>query len=183
MYFSAFCVLSRFSRVRLCDPVDCSLPGSSVLGILQAGILKWVAISSSRGSSRPRNRACISCIGRWILNHLSHQGSPSSLLELGSDEHALERWILCLGTPERHTEGQPWGCGGLTEVRLPYGTFLGAAEVQMGGGYDRDQQMDIFVLSGTQEQGPMKPTEEESLSSVTFWPMESRFFLMVPNSL
>ena len=69
LYFSASCVLSHFSRVRLCDPVNCSLPGSSVLGILQAGILKWVAISSSRGSSRPRNRACISCIGRWILNH------------------------------------------------------------------------------------------------------------------
>jgi len=35
----------------LCDPIDCSLPGSSVHGILQARILKWVAISFSRGSS------------------------------------------------------------------------------------------------------------------------------------
>ena len=39
------------SRLTLCDPVDCSLPGSSVHGILQARILEWVAISSSRGSS------------------------------------------------------------------------------------------------------------------------------------
>ena len=38
-----------------CEPVDCSLPGFSVLGILQARILEWVAISSSRGSSRPRD--------------------------------------------------------------------------------------------------------------------------------
>ena len=38
----------------LCDPVDCSPPGSSVHGILQAGILEWVTISFSRGSSRPR---------------------------------------------------------------------------------------------------------------------------------
>ena len=38
----------------LCDPVDCSLPGSSVHGILQARILEWVAISFSRGSSQPR---------------------------------------------------------------------------------------------------------------------------------
>ena len=37
----------------LCDPVDCSLPGFSVHGILQARILEWVAISFSRGSSRP----------------------------------------------------------------------------------------------------------------------------------
>ena len=39
-------------RVQLfCDPTDCSPPGSSVRGISQAGILEWVAISSSRGSS------------------------------------------------------------------------------------------------------------------------------------
>ena len=40
-------LLSRFSRVRLCDPIDCSLPGSAVPGILQARTLEWVAISFS----------------------------------------------------------------------------------------------------------------------------------------
>ena len=40
----------------LCDPADCSPPGSSVHGILQARILEWVAISFSRGSSQPRSR-------------------------------------------------------------------------------------------------------------------------------
>ena len=35
----------------LCDPMDCSLPGSSVCGIFQARVLEWVAISFSRGSS------------------------------------------------------------------------------------------------------------------------------------
>ena len=44
----------------LCDLIDCSLPGSSVHGILQARILEWVAMSSSRGSSWPRDRMCIS---------------------------------------------------------------------------------------------------------------------------
>ena len=39
-----------------CDPLDCSLPGSSVHGILQARILEWVAISFSRGSSQPRDQ-------------------------------------------------------------------------------------------------------------------------------
>ena len=40
----------------LCDPMDCSLPGSSLHGILQARVLEWVAISFSRGYSRPRDR-------------------------------------------------------------------------------------------------------------------------------
>ena len=56
----------------LCDPVDCSLPGSSVPGIFQARIVEWVAISYSRGLSWPRDRTrvfCISYIGRWILYH------------------------------------------------------------------------------------------------------------------
>ena len=39
----------------LCDPLDCSPPAASVHGILQARILEWVAISFSRGSSRPRD--------------------------------------------------------------------------------------------------------------------------------
>ena len=46
----------------LCDPLDCSLPGSSLHGILQARVLEWVAISFSRGSSRPRNRTQVSHI-------------------------------------------------------------------------------------------------------------------------
>ena len=48
----------------LCDPMDCSPPGSSVCGILQARILEWVAMPSSRGSSRPRYWTCISWVSR-----------------------------------------------------------------------------------------------------------------------
>ena len=44
----------------LCDPTDCSLPGSSVHGIFQARILEWVVISFSRGSSQPRDRTQVS---------------------------------------------------------------------------------------------------------------------------
>ena len=43
----------------LCNPMDCSLPGSSIHGIFQARVLEWAAISFSRGSSRPRDRSCI----------------------------------------------------------------------------------------------------------------------------
>ena len=52
-----------------CDPMDCSLPGSSANGILQARILEWVAISFSKGSSQPRNRTRGSCIaGRFFTD-------------------------------------------------------------------------------------------------------------------
>ena len=49
------------SCLTLCNPVDCSLPGSSLHGILQARILEWVSISFSRVSSRLRDRAHVSC--------------------------------------------------------------------------------------------------------------------------
>ena len=45
----------------LCNPKDCSLPGSSVHGIFQARVLEWFAISFSRGSSQPRDLAQVSC--------------------------------------------------------------------------------------------------------------------------
>ena len=51
----------------LCDPPDCTLPGSSVRGISQARILQWVVISSSRGSSQPRVLTHVSCIARRIF--------------------------------------------------------------------------------------------------------------------
>ena len=44
----------------LCNPINCSPPGSSVHGILQARILEWVAMPSSRGSSQPREWTCVS---------------------------------------------------------------------------------------------------------------------------
>ena len=50
-----------------CDPMDCSLPGSSVHGTVQARILEWVAMPSSRGSSWPRDGTWISCIVGWFL--------------------------------------------------------------------------------------------------------------------
>ena len=57
------CCLIAKSYPTLWDPVDCSPPGSSVHGVLQAIILEWVALSSSRGSSWPRDQTCIS----WAL--------------------------------------------------------------------------------------------------------------------
>ena len=58
----AWSEVKLLSRVWLCDPMNCSLPGSSVHGIFQARVLEWVAISFSRGSSRPRDRTRVSRI-------------------------------------------------------------------------------------------------------------------------
>ena len=60
----------------LCNHMNYILPVSSVRGILQARILEWVATSSSRGSSWPWDRACISCIGRWFFT-IEPPGKPN----------------------------------------------------------------------------------------------------------
>ena len=67
------------SCMTLCDPMDYSLPGSSVHEILQARILKWVAISFSRWSAQPRNRTRVSCIAggffaNWAMRKLELWG-------------------------------------------------------------------------------------------------------------
>jgi len=72
------------------DPLNCSLPSSSVQWVFQARILEWVAISFSRLSSWPRDWTWVNCIAgsllhcRWILCQLSHQGNIQELVqELG----------------------------------------------------------------------------------------------------
>ena len=66
----------------LCDPMDCSLPGSPVRGILQARTLEWVAISFSRGSSQPRDWTQVSSIaGRSFPRVLQNQ-LESRILQL-----------------------------------------------------------------------------------------------------
>ena len=61
------------SRLTLCDPVDCSLPGSSVHGILQARILEWVAISPPPGDlpnpGMELTTLTSPAFGRWVLYH------------------------------------------------------------------------------------------------------------------
>ena len=55
-------VLGTQSCLTLCSPMNCSLTDSSVRGILQAGLLEWIAFLCARGSSWPRNRTRVSCI-------------------------------------------------------------------------------------------------------------------------
>ena len=112
---AVLCCALLLSCVRLCDLVDCSLPGSSVHGILQARILEWDAISYSRGSSWLRDGTCIphvSCIGGQILYqqcHLRSEGEAQfhsfACRQTAVPEPFLKRLfplLNCLGTPVKN---------------------------------------------------------------------------------
>ena len=80
-------MLAAQSCPTLCNPMDCSLPGSSVHGMLQVRILEWVAMPFSKGSSWPRDRTWIShSVGRfftiWATREapLPHEGRQSQII-------------------------------------------------------------------------------------------------------
>ena len=78
---SCVCVpQSLQSCLTLCSPLGCSPPGPSVHGILQARILEWVAMPSSRGSSQPRDRTHISCVSCVVIRFFSAEpgGKPTT---------------------------------------------------------------------------------------------------------
>ena len=78
MYF--LCVRAQ-SCPTLCNPMDCCPPGSSIHGVLQARMLKWVVMQSSRGASRPKDWTRISlvcCTCRRVLCHCTTWEAPQS---------------------------------------------------------------------------------------------------------
>ena len=82
----------------LCDPMDCSLPGSSIHVIFQARILEWVAISFSRGSSWPRDRTRVSCIaGRFFTTWATR--------ETGSNYHMIQQSHFWVYTQKKWKRG------------------------------------------------------------------------------
>ena len=94
------CILRHLSHVGLCH-LGCSPPGSSMHGILQARLLEWVSMPSSRGSSQPRDRTCVSYIsfaGRQVLYCLHHLGNPVSSLRLEATVFLLYHVPTCRGT-------------------------------------------------------------------------------------
>ena len=71
LLLSILCMCGQLlqSCLTLCDPLYCSLPGSSVPGISQARILEWSAMPSSRGSSQPRDQTRVSCLASRFFTH------------------------------------------------------------------------------------------------------------------
>ena len=124
------------SCLTLCNPGDCSLPGFSIHGIFQARVLEWVAISFSRGFSRPRDRTRVSCIvGRcftivWKIANLwkmqivriskslgfkSTQGYQPTVTEINT--HFLQH--SSLKSTLRSTLASMWSLGnGAENIRL-----------------------------------------------------------------
>ena len=100
-------VLVAQSCPTVCDPMDCSLPGSSVHGILQARILEWAAIPFSRGSSQPQgwNLGLLHC--RQILYCLSHQKGKTCTAEL--IEFSADRSVLCCLVRKPQAPCDFWG--------------------------------------------------------------------------
>ena len=82
---SGACMRAKpLSHSSLCDPVNHSLPGSSVHGILQAGNTGVGCHAFLQGSSPPRDQSCVfcvSCIGRQVLYHEHHLEGPVSVSE------------------------------------------------------------------------------------------------------
>ena len=85
------------SCLTLCDPMDCSPPGSSLYGILQARILEWIAISSCRGSSQPRDWTQVSHIaGRLFPNWTTRQATYILYYYTINPYKNCAEWVLSL---------------------------------------------------------------------------------------
>ena len=142
-------MLSLFSRSVVsdtCDRMDCSLPGSSVHGILQARILEWVSISFSRGSSWPRYWTRVSCTaGRFFTK---------SAIIYAKDMLIRTWWLNGCGGWSR--EKQHPGLGSQRMV-MPF-TKMGSGEEQgwplCGSGHFRSVVAKGFSVSQTHAHAP-----------------------------
>ena len=128
------CVLNRFSRGRLfVTPWNSSPPGSSIHGILQARLLEWIAMLSSRGSSQPRDPTSVSSVS-WKVGSLPLEPSEKPPLQryLSSDEvievaptqmtgvlSGEKMWIETRGTEGRWCEEAEPGRDTGTDSLLP----------------------------------------------------------------
>ena len=84
----------------LCNPMDCSPPGSSIYGIFQARVLEWAAISFSRASSRSRDRTWVShivdrCFTVWATREVLWQCRSQQTMENSSRDGNTRPYLLC----------------------------------------------------------------------------------------
>ena len=105
------CVIVTQSYPTLCSPINCSPPGSSVHGILQARILEWVAMPFSRGSSQPKDRTWVSLIESRFFTIWSTWESRKS-------RDVLRWWVLLLPL-----------CYFLSQIYLVYASGLTSSKI------------------------------------------------------
>ena len=138
----------------LCNSMDCSLPGSSVNGILQARIMEWVAVSYSRGSSQPRDQIQVSHIaGRffkvWVTRETPKYWRGSLSLLQGITRPRNQPGVFCIAgrfftswatregqidSKDRSTSSEVWWKPG--EPRI-----IEARTVSIGGSGDRTKRL------------------------------------------
>ena len=99
----------------LCDPKDCSPPGSPVHWILQARILEWVAISFSRGSCWPRDQTWVS----RIAGRAAPTGPPRNSLDRTSWSHRNMRWVIVSLLGGRDSDPPSSQKAGLSSQKAP----------------------------------------------------------------
>ena len=112
------------SCMTICDPMDCSPPGSSVHGTLQARILEWGAMPSSRGSSQARDWTQVSNITGRFFYQLSHRGSSRTLewvdypFSRGSFQPRNQTGVSCIAGDSLPAElpGKPHISTGSTQI-------------------------------------------------------------------
>ena len=124
----------------LCNPMDCSLPGSFVHGILQVRILEWVAISFSGGSTLLRDQTCVlgfllwkadslplchlllllSCFSRIWLSATPQTAAHQALRPLGFSRQ--EHWSgLLFPSPKQKSKKWKWSCSVMSDSSRSHG--------------------------------------------------------------
>ena len=93
-YMLCCCAMSLQLCPTLCDPMDYSPPGSSVHGILQARILKWVVCPPQGIFLTQVQNLPLLCWGRWVLYHQCHLGSPTEYLQVFNSSLGLMSFVL-----------------------------------------------------------------------------------------
>ena len=101
------CAKSLQSCLTLCNPMDCSPPGSSVHGTLQARILEWIAMPSSRGCSQPKDQTQVSLhLPHWQVSSVPLAAPEKTSLVAQMIKNAMwETWVLSLGWEDPLEEG------------------------------------------------------------------------------
>ena len=110
---STLCLAAQSCQT-LCDPMDCSPPGSSVHVVLQERILEWVAMSSSRTSSPPRDWTQVSCLaGRFFIVWATREDLPIGDTQSPALSSAVTPHVRTTKGPQQfQTLGLPWWlCG------------------------------------------------------------------------
>ena len=95
----------------LCDPMDRNSPGSFVHGVLQARILEQVTISSSKGSSQPRDQTCVFCNGRLFLYRWATREVHSVCIRAAKSAPPIREILADIRkteNPPAHSFGKRW---------------------------------------------------------------------------